>query len=106
MGGDVYYAGKPHRPVYEQAVAIAARYAGRETFPPHRVLAIGDAIRTDIAGAAGFGIDSILVARGIHAEDLGLHLGPLVSQSVQDWVALQDAQPQAVMERLVWSGEA
>jgi HAD superfamily hydrolase (TIGR01459 family) len=106
MGGEVYYAGKPHRPVYEQAIATAARHAGRASFPAERVLAIGDAIRTDIAGAASFGIDSILVARGIHAEDLGLHLGPLVSQSVQDWVAMQDAQPQAVMEKLVWSGEA
>jgi len=103
MGGDVYYAGKPHRPVYEQAIATAARLAGRETEATERVLAIGDAIRTDIAGAAGFGLDSILVARGIHAEDLGVHLGPLASQSVQDWLALQDVQPQAVMERLVWS---
>jgi HAD superfamily hydrolase (TIGR01459 family) len=102
MGGDVYYAGKPHRPVYEQAVATAARLAGRD-IALERVVAIGDAIRTDIAGAAGFGIDSILVARGIHSEDLRLHVGPLVSQSVQDWLALQDVQPNAVIERLVWS---
>jgi HAD superfamily hydrolase (TIGR01459 family) len=103
MGGEVYYAGKPHRPVYEQAIATAARLAGRESVPHERVLAIGDAIRTDIAGAAAFGIASILVARGIHAQDLGLHLGPLVSQSVQDWVAQQDARPDAVMEALVWN---
>ena len=104
MGGQVYYAGKPHRPVYEQAVATAAKLAGRE-IPLDRVLAIGDAIRTDIAGAAGFGIDSILVARGIHSEDLGLHVGPLASQSVQDWLALQDVQPNAVIERLVWNAD-
>jgi ribonucleotide monophosphatase NagD (HAD superfamily) len=103
MGGEVYYAGKPHRPVYEQAVASAAKLSERETVARDRVLAVGDAIRTDIAGAAGFGIDCVLVARGIHAEDLGLHVGPLVSQSVQDWLALQDVQPTAVMERLVWS---
>ena len=104
LGGEVYYAGKPHRPVYERAVATAAALAGRDAVPRERVLAVGDAIRTDIAGAAAFGIDSILVARGIHAQDLGLHLGPLVSQSVQDWIAQQEAQPTAVMERLVWSG--
>jgi HAD superfamily hydrolase (TIGR01459 family) len=103
MGGEVYYAGKPHRPVYEQAIATAARLAGLETIPVDRVVAIGDAIRTDIAGAAAFGIDSVLVARGIHAEDLGLHLGPLASQSVQDWLALQDVKPKAVIERLRWN---
>jgi len=103
MGGEVYYAGKPHRPVYEQAIALAARLAGGQSVPRERVLAIGDAIRTDIAGAAAFGIDSILIARGIHAQDLGLHLGPLVSQSVQDWIAQQDARPDAVMDLLVWS---
>ena len=105
IGGDVYYAGKPHRPVYEQALAAAAKCAGRETVAVDRVLAVGDAIRTDIAGAAGFGIDSVLVARGIHAEDLGLHIGPLASQSVQDWLALQHVQPTSVMERLQWGAD-
>ena len=70
IGGSVYYAGKPHRPIYERALAQAADLAGPEIAKP-RVLAIGDAIRTDIAGAAAFGIDSLLVARGIHAEELG-----------------------------------
>ena len=92
IGGSVYYAGKPHRPIYERALAQAADLAGREIAKP-RVLAIGDAIRTDIAGAAAFGIDSLLIARGIHAEELNLHRGELVSQHVQDWVDRQTARP-------------
>ena len=36
-----------------------------------RVLAVGDSLRTDIAGAAGAGIDSLLIAGGIHAEEFG-----------------------------------
>ena len=36
-----------------------------------RILAVGDSLRTDIAGAAGAGIDSLLIAGGIHAEELG-----------------------------------
>jgi HAD superfamily hydrolase (TIGR01459 family) len=103
IGGEVYYAGKPHRPIYEQALAAAATLTGATRLATERVLAIGDAIRTDIAGAVGFGLDSILVARGIHAEDLRLHVDPLDSESAQDWLALQDVQPKAVMERLVWS---
>jgi HAD superfamily hydrolase (TIGR01459 family) len=103
VGGEVYYAGKPHRPIYEQALAAAAKHIGATSLATDRVLAIGDAIRTDIAGAVGFGLDSILVARGIHAEELRLHVDPLDSESAQDWLALQDVQPKAVMERLVWS---
>jgi HAD superfamily hydrolase (TIGR01459 family) len=103
MGGSVYYAGKPHRPVYEEAVRIAARIAGRDTVPRDAILAVGDAIRTDIAGACGFGIDSLLVARGIHAAELGLHRGALVSRHVQDWVDAQDAKPRAVTDTLAWA---
>jgi HAD superfamily hydrolase (TIGR01459 family) len=101
IGGEVYYAGKPHRPIYERALGLAAKLAAR-AIPHERVLAIGDAIRTDIAGASKFGVDSLLVARGIHAAELGLHQGKLVSQHVQDWIAGQAAFPQAVTDALAW----
>ena len=102
MGGEVFYAGKPHRPVYEAALALAARISGRDSVPRERVLAIGDAIRTDIAGAAAFGIDSLLVARGIHTAELKLDELPLASEHAQDWLARQVVRPQAVTDRLVW----
>jgi HAD superfamily hydrolase (TIGR01459 family) len=103
IGGQVFYCGKPHRPIYEHALALAAKLAGRDAIPSSRVLAVGDAIRTDIAGAAGVGVDSLLVARGIHAEELGLHAGTLVSQNVQDWVDRQTVRPRAVTDSLVWA---
>ncbi len=102
MGGRVYYAGKPHGPIYERALSVAARLVGHP-IAKDRVLAIGDAIRTDIAGAAGFGIDSLLVARGIHAEELGLHRGPLASHHIQDWVDRQTVQPKAITDVLTWA---
>ncbi len=37
--------------------------------PLDRVLAIGDSVRTDLAGAHGYGIDCLFVTRGIHAEE-------------------------------------
>ena len=40
-GGNVTYAGKPYRPIYEQALAIAEAARGRPV-ERHRVLAIGD----------------------------------------------------------------
>src|SRR5256885_5188737 len=42
-----------------------------------RSLAIGDSLRTDIAGANGAGIDSVLVAGGIHYADFGAAPGAL-----------------------------
>jgi HAD superfamily hydrolase (TIGR01459 family) len=68
LGGEVIFYGKPHRPIYERAMALAAERLGRAT-PLNRVLAIGDSVRTDLAGARGFGIDCLFVTRGIHAED-------------------------------------
>jgi len=101
MGGKVFYAGKPHGPVYDRALAVAADLAGHP-IPKGRVLAIGDAIRTDIAGAVGFGIDALMIARGIHAEELGLHKGDLVSDHVQDWVDRQPVRPTAFTDVLTW----
>ena len=101
MGGTVFYAGKPHAPVYDRALSVAAELSGRPV-AKERVLAIGDAIRTDIAGAVGFGIDSLLVARGIHGEELGVHSGPLVSSHVQDWIDRQPAKPTAIADVLSW----
>ncbi len=101
MGGKVFYAGKPHVPVYDKALSVAAELNGKP-IAKERVLGVGDAIRTDIAGAVAFGIDSLLVARGIHAEELGLHRGDLVSDHVQDWVDRQTAAPTAIMDALTW----
>ncbi len=101
MGGTVFYAGKPHAPVYEKALAVAAEVSGR-SIPKERVLAVGDAIRTDIAGAVGFGIDALMIARGIHTEELGLHKGDLVSDHVQDWVDRQPVRPTAITDVLSW----
>jgi HAD superfamily hydrolase (TIGR01459 family) len=101
VGGRVFYAGKPHRPVYEAALALAAKLCG-EAVAQNRVLAIGDAMRTDIAGAAAFGIDSLLVARGIHAIELGLEAGGLELARVRAWLSRQDGRPHGVCEHLVW----
>jgi HAD superfamily hydrolase (TIGR01459 family) len=103
MGGRVFYAGKPHRPIYEAAIATAARIAGTGTIESARVLAIGDAIRTDIAGAVSFGIDALLVARGIHGAELGLQAGLLEEDAFLSWLAGQEARPSGVIDALTWA---
>ena len=103
MGGSVLYTGKPHRPIYEAALERVAAAAGRP-IDPARVLAIGDAIRTDIAGAAAFGLDALLIARGIHAEELGLLSAAtgLDPAEVERWLAAQGVRPIGFMDRLAW----
>ena len=64
LGGDVLYYGKPYPPIYDSCLHLIGDP------DPARVLAIGDSLRTDIAGAAGMGMDSILVLGGIHGETL------------------------------------
>ena len=64
-GGHVRWHGKPFRSVYDSCLRLLG-IADRS-----RILAVGDSLRTDIAGAAGAGIDSLLIAGGIHAEEFG-----------------------------------
>lgn len=63
LGGDVLYYGKPYRPIYESCLHLIGDPE------PSRVLAVGDSLRTDIAGAAGMGMDSVLVVGGIHGDE-------------------------------------
>jgi len=99
-GGDVLYAGKPYRPIYEQALACAQEMRGRPT-ERSRVLAIGDSVRTDLKGAAAFGIDCLFVTGGIHAEELGGREQPDAS-ALGDIFRTAGVYPKIVMRRLAW----
>ena len=68
QGGNVVYAGKPHAPIYELAFDTVGRLAGRSV-PRKEILAIGDGVMTDIAGATGLGLGSVFVASGLHAPE-------------------------------------
>jgi HAD superfamily hydrolase (TIGR01459 family) len=97
LGGEVIFYGKPHRPIYERAMALAAERKGHP-MTLNRVLAIGDSVRTDLAGAHGFGIDCLFVTRGIHAEDFE-GIDQLDPASVKE---LFGHPPRALMRELRW----
>lgn len=101
LGGATFYPGKPHAPIYDEALARAASIRGA-AIDRRRVLAIGDALRTDVAGANAFGIDSLLIARGIHAAELGFVDGTLNVARALAWVASQSVKPTALAGELVW----
>jgi HAD superfamily hydrolase (TIGR01459 family) len=58
-GAALRYFGKPHGDIYRTALAALGNP------PPLTVLAIGDSPEHDIAGAAGAGLDSVLLRTGI-----------------------------------------
>jgi len=91
MGGDVRDYGKPHPAIYDvclQRLGIADRT---------RVLAIGDSLRTDIAGAEAAGIPAALVLGGLHAEEFGGDLAKVTAAC-----AAANVHPVALIPRLTW----
>ena len=101
IGGEVLYCGKPHAPIYETAIGQAARVRGGEPPPLHRVLAIGNSIRTDLKGAAMFGIDCLFIVSGIHAADVRGAAADDLSGLLEAFSAAGVA-PKAVMRKLQW----
>ena len=97
LGGEAIFYGKPHRPIYERAVALAAEKRGGPA-PLKRILAIGDSVRTDLTGALGFGIDCLFLTRGIHSEEFE-GIDQLDPASVKE---LFGHPPRALMRELRW----
>jgi HAD superfamily hydrolase (TIGR01459 family) len=100
IGGEVLYCGKPYAPIYQAALAKAAALRG-EPAPLGRVLAIGDSVRTDLKGAASFGLDCLFVVSGLHAEEAGGHGAPDLS-GLNATFAAAGVAPKAIMRRLAW----
>ena len=96
-GGQVRWHGKPHPSVYDSCLSLI------EIRDRSRILAVGDSLRTDIAGAAAAGIDSLFVVGGIHAAEFGMSGG-----QEPDLVRVEQAlapfarPPVAIMTRLRW----
>lgn len=68
MGGEVFWAGKPHPNAYGTALEVAQRLRGGAV-KADRILGIGDALRTDLKAAQGAGVDGLFIAGGIHRHD-------------------------------------
>jgi HAD superfamily hydrolase (TIGR01459 family) len=95
LGGAVVYYGKPHRPIYETVLALAAQIAGRKITAP---LAIGDGADTDLKGANAMGIDALFIAQGVHAAQLG----DLTADGIAQLFAVPGVHAKAAMRALVW----
>ncbi len=66
-GGHVRWHGKPYRSVYDSCLKLL------DIRDRSRILAVGDSLRTDIAGADTAGLDSLFIVGGIHAQEFGMN---------------------------------
>lgn len=67
MGGESLYFGKPHPPIYDLARRRLAAL-GKDVADAD-ILAIGDGIGTDVAGAMGENLDSLFITGGLAASE-------------------------------------
>jgi HAD superfamily hydrolase (TIGR01459 family) len=95
LGGDVRSLGKPDPAIYQPVLQSLG-------LPVHRVLAVGDALHTDIAGAAGVDLAACWVLGGIHADALADGAGgydPALTEALASDAALA---PIASVPRFAW----
>jgi len=101
LGGRVEQAGKPYAPIYRAALAMLETARGAP-LSPSRVLAIGDAMHTDIAGAQAMGMDCVWITTGVHREDVHGQDGALDVEALKQFFQEQDTPPTYHMDRLAW----
>ncbi len=93
LGAEVRWVGKPDPMIYtvcQTRLGIIQR---------QRILAVGDAFITDMAGAAAAGLDGLFVTGGIHAEELGTPPDPVRLQALARSFGLR---PVAAIAGFVW----
>jgi len=97
LGGKVQYAGKPHAPIYERAFELIAKAKGRAV-PRDRILAIGDGLKTDIAGAEAMRLKSLFIGSALHIP----HGQVLDENALAKLFAGHGSPPIAAQRALVW----
>lgn len=96
IGGAVRWHGKPYPSVYNSCLRLLGIADQR------RILAVGDSLRTDIAGANGAGLDSLLIAgQGIHLDEFAPG-GRLDHARIAAAAATAGARPTLVAPRFIW----
>lgn len=95
LGGKVEYAGKPYLPIYELTFETLEKLKAGSA-DKAGLLAIGDGVGTDIAGAAAADVRSVFVASGVHVK------GGLDAKAIEALFPPGAPRPIAAMPKLAW----
>jgi HAD superfamily hydrolase (TIGR01459 family) len=96
MGGEVFHHGKPYPAIYDSCLEALGMDRAK-------VIAIGDSMDHDVAGAARSGLRCAFVSGGIHAGALGSPWGALPAPAA--WERLVEeapARPDYLIPAFVW----
>jgi len=94
LGGSVTWFGKPHAGIYQRALENTG-------IPMHRVLCVGDSLRTDIAGGIAIGAPTLFIAGGIHHEEV-MEQGDLKLDRLQALCRKMQLVPEFAATYLTW----
>ena len=95
LGGDVRSLGKPDPAIYQPVLQSLG-------LPVGRVLAVGDALHTDIAGAEGIDVAACWVLSGIHGEALVDGSGRYDLAKAEVLASEAGVEPIATIPRFAW----
>ena len=96
MGGTVHYHGKPEPRIYRTCLE-------RLGLPLGGILAIGDSLEHDVAGATRAGIDCLFIAGGIHRDELSWgEGGEAFRRSCEALLAREARTPRYCLPGFAW----
>lgn len=97
LGGQVRWMGKPDQVIYEAAKEMARVDASE-------CIAVGDSLHHDILGANNSGMQSVFVAGGIHANEVGINQFGMVpeEEAVESLMCSYGAYPSYVIPSFTW----
>lgn len=98
MGGESFYFGKPHPPIYDLARRVASETGLK--LSDDRTIAIGDGILTDIKGGMGEGIDTLFITGGLASAEFGADVENPDPALLEAWLARDSIQPTYGIGRL------
>ena len=98
MGGESFYFGKPHPPIYDLARRVATGTGLK--FSEDRTIAIGDGISTDIKGGMVEGFDTLFITGGLASDQFGGDVQNPDAALLERWTAEQEIQPTFAIGRL------
>jgi HAD superfamily hydrolase (TIGR01459 family) len=95
LGGDVRSLGKPDPAIYQPVL-------GQLDLPPDQVLAVGDSLHTDIAGAVSVDLASCWVLDGVHGAELSNGPGTFDTTKAELAALAARVTPIATVPRFAW----
>jgi HAD superfamily hydrolase (TIGR01459 family) len=95
VGGDVRSLGKPDPAIYQPVLEQLG-------LPPDEVLAVGDSLRTDVAGAVGVDLAACWVLGGVHGAELSDGAGGFDTARAEQAARVQGVEPIVTVPHFAW----